>query len=32
MDWIHTIVIVTGAVLAVLIYLQRDAIRNRLGR
>jgi putative oxidoreductase len=29
MDWIHTIVI--GAVLAVLIYLQRAQIRTRLG-
>jgi putative oxidoreductase len=29
-DWIHPIVI--GAVLVALIYLQRDAIRERLGR
>jgi putative oxidoreductase len=28
-DWIHTIVI--GAILVALIYLQRDAIRERLG-
>jgi len=28
-DWIHTIVI--GAILAALIYLQRDSIRERLG-
>jgi uncharacterized membrane protein YphA (DoxX/SURF4 family) len=29
MDWVHTIVI--GAVIAALIYLQRDALRARLG-
>jgi uncharacterized membrane protein YphA (DoxX/SURF4 family) len=29
MDWIHTIVI--GAVIAALIYLQRDALKARLG-
>ena len=29
MDWIHTIVI--GAILAALVYLQRDSIRERLG-
>jgi putative oxidoreductase len=28
-DWIHTIVI--GAILVALIYLQRDAVRERLG-
>jgi putative oxidoreductase len=28
-DWIHTIVI--GAILVALVYLQRDAIRERLG-
>jgi putative oxidoreductase len=28
-DWIHTIVI--GAILVALVYLQRDAIRGRLG-
>jgi putative oxidoreductase len=28
-DWIHTIVV--GAILAALVYLQRDAIRARLG-
>jgi uncharacterized membrane protein YphA (DoxX/SURF4 family) len=28
-DWIHTVVI--GAILVALIYLQRDAIRERLG-
>jgi uncharacterized membrane protein YphA (DoxX/SURF4 family) len=29
MDWIHTIVI--GAIIAALIYLQRDALKARLG-
>jgi len=29
MDWIHTIVI--GAVIAALVYLQRDALKARLG-
>lgn len=28
-DWVHTIVI--GAILAALVYLQRDSIRERLG-
>jgi hypothetical protein len=28
-DWIHTIVI--GAILVALVYVQRDAIRQRLG-